>query len=80
MHMVVIPEHQTHLKQFMEGKAYVVANLSKEVYEEDSYVNKVGAHRFRYPVKNRPFYISINIMDNIFHFCIIYGGLGPSVM
>jgi hypothetical protein len=40
-----------HLKQFMEGKAFVVANLSKEVDEEDSSVNKVGVHNFRYPIK-----------------------------
>jgi hypothetical protein len=35
----------------MEGKASVVANLSEEVDEEDSLVNKVGVHHFRYPVK-----------------------------
>jgi hypothetical protein len=29
--MVVIPEQQMHLKQFMEGKDFVVANLSEEV-------------------------------------------------
>jgi hypothetical protein len=34
--MVVIPEQQRHLKQFMEGKIFVVANLSEEVDEEDS--------------------------------------------
>jgi len=45
--MVVFPEQQRHLKQFMEGKAYVVANLSKEVNEEDSSVIKVGVHKFR---------------------------------
>jgi hypothetical protein len=52
---VVIPGQQMHLKQFMEGKAYVVSNLSKEVNEEDSSVKKVGVHSFRYPVKNPPF-------------------------
>jgi hypothetical protein len=31
--MVVFPEQQSHLKQFMEGKSFVVANLSKEVNE-----------------------------------------------
>ena len=45
--MVVIPEQQMHLKQFMEGKAYVVANISEEVNEEDSSINKVGVHNFR---------------------------------
>jgi hypothetical protein len=29
--MVVVLEQQMHLKQFMEGKAYVVANISEEV-------------------------------------------------
>ena len=55
--MVVIPEQQMHMKQFMEGKTYVVANLSEEVSEEDSSINKVGVHNFRYPVKKKPFYI-----------------------
>ena len=54
--MVTIPEQQMNLKQFMEGKASVVANLSEEVDEEDSYVNKVGVHNFRYPVK-KPLFI-----------------------
>jgi hypothetical protein len=35
----------------MEGKYFIVSNLSEEVNEEDSYVNKVGVHNFRYPVK-----------------------------
>jgi hypothetical protein len=78
--MVVIPEQHMHLKQFMEEKYYVVANLSKEVNEEDSSINKVGVHNFRYPVKNPPFYISVNIMDKIAHCCLINGGSGPSVM
>jgi hypothetical protein len=78
--MVVIPEQQKHLKQFMEGKYFIVANLSEEVDEEDSSVNKVGVHNFRYPVKNPPFYISVNIMDKIAHCCLIDGGSGPSVM
>jgi hypothetical protein len=78
--MVVILEQQMHLKQFMEGKASVVANLSEEVDEEYSYVNKVGVHKFRYPVKKSPFYISLNIMDKIAHCCLIDGGSGPSVM
>jgi hypothetical protein len=78
--MVVVPEQRRHLKQFMEGKAYVVANLSEEVNEEDSFVNKVGVHNFRYPVKNPPFYIFVKIMDKIAHCCLIDGGSGPSVM
>jgi hypothetical protein len=64
----------------MEGKGYIVANFSKEVNEEDSLVNKVGVHNFRYLVKNPPFYISIKIMDKIFHCFLIDGGSGPSVM
>jgi hypothetical protein len=68
--MVVIPEQQMHLNQFMEGKYFVVANI----FEEDSSVNKVVVHNFRYPVKNPPFYISINIMDKISHCCLIDGG------
>jgi hypothetical protein len=55
--MVVIPEQQMHLKQFMEGKASVVANLFEEVDEEDSSVNKVGVHNFRYPVKKKTLFI-----------------------
>jgi hypothetical protein len=50
--MVVIPEQQRHIKQFMEGKSFVVANLYEEVDEDDSSINKVGVHNFRYPVKN----------------------------
>jgi hypothetical protein len=53
--MVVIPEQERHLKQFMEGKASIVANLSEEVNEEDSSINKVGVHNFRYTVKIPPF-------------------------
>jgi hypothetical protein len=53
--MVVVPEQQRYLKQFMEGKAFVVANLSKEVNKEHSSVNKVGAHNFRYPINKSPF-------------------------
>jgi hypothetical protein len=53
--MVSIPEQQMHLKQFMEGKASVVANLSKEIDKDDSSVNKLGVHNFRHPVKNPPF-------------------------
>jgi ribonuclease HI len=78
--MVVNPEQQKHLKQFMEGKYYVVSHLSEEVDEEDSFVDKVGAHNFRYPIKNPPFYISVNIMDKIAHCCLINDGSGPSAL
>jgi hypothetical protein len=78
--MVVIPEQQIHLKQFMEGNDSLVANLSEGVNQEDSYVNKVGVHNFRYPIKKTPFYISTKIMDKITHCCLIDGGSGPSVM
>jgi hypothetical protein len=78
--MVVIPEQRMHLKHFMEEKASIVANISEEVSEEDSFVNKVGVHNFRYPIKNIPFYISVKIMDKITHCCLIDGGSGPSVM
>jgi ribonuclease HI len=78
--MVVIPEQQRHLKKIMEGKDFVVSNLSEEVNEENSSINKVGVHKFRYHVKNPPFYISIKIMDKIAHCCLIDDGSGPSVM
>jgi hypothetical protein len=64
----------------MEIKASVVANLYEEVNKEDSSVNKVGVHNFRYPVKNSPFYIYVNIMDKIVHCFLIDDGSGPSVM
>jgi hypothetical protein len=63
------------MKQFMEGKASVVSNLSEEANKEDLSVNKVGVHKFRYPVKNSPFYIYIKIMDKIAHCCLIDGVL-----
>jgi hypothetical protein len=55
--MVVVPEKQKHLKNFMEGKSPIVANLSKEVDEEDSTVNKVGVHNFRHPLKKKPLFL-----------------------
>jgi hypothetical protein len=64
----------------MEGKDFVVANLYEDLDEENSSVNKVGVHNFRHPMKNSPFYISVNIMDKIAHCCLIHGGSGPSVM
>jgi hypothetical protein len=78
--MVVIPEQQRQLQQFMEGKDFVVSNLSGEVNEEDSNVNKVGLHNFTYLVKSPPFYIYVKTMDKMVHCCLIDGGLGSSVM
>jgi hypothetical protein len=78
--MVSIPEQQKHLKDFMEGKTSTVANLSEEVDEEDSTVNKVGVNNFRDSVKNPPFFISINIIDKLAHCCLIDDGSGPSAM
>jgi hypothetical protein len=65
--MVSIPEKQKHLKNFMEEKSSIVANLFEEVDEEDSTVNKVGVHNFRHFVKNPPF----------FYFCKYYGQNSP---
>jgi hypothetical protein len=78
--MVFIPEQQMHLKQFMEGKDFIVGKLSEEVNEEDLSVNKVGVHNFRYSIKKTPFYILVKIMDKIAHCCLIDGRSGPSVM
>jgi hypothetical protein len=64
----------------MEGKYFVVSYISEEVNEEDSSVNKVGVHNFRYPAKNPPFYVYVNIVDKIAHCCLIDGGSGPSVI
>jgi hypothetical protein len=54
MDMVVVPEQEKHIKNFMEGKESTIANLSKEAKEEDSTVNKIGVNNFRHPVKNHP--------------------------
>jgi hypothetical protein len=78
--MVVVPEQQMHLKQFMEGKSSVVSNVFEEVDKEDYFVNKLDVHNFRHPVKNPPFYISIKIMDKIAHCCLIDGDSGQSIM
>ena len=53
--MVVVPEQQKHLKNFMEGKNYTIANISEDLDEEDSTVNKVGVNNFRHSVKNPSF-------------------------
>jgi hypothetical protein len=71
--MVVMLEQKNQLKNFMEGKYSIVANLSKEVDEEDLFVNKVG-------VKKSPFYIFVKIVDNISHCYLIDGDSSPSVM
>jgi hypothetical protein len=44
-----------HLKQLVEGKDFIVANLFEVVDEEDYSVNKVGVHNFRYPIKKNLF-------------------------
>jgi hypothetical protein len=63
--MVFIREQHKHLKEFMEGKIYTIANLFEESKEEDSIVNKIGVNNFMNPVKKSPFYISVKIMDKI---------------
>jgi hypothetical protein len=78
--MIVIPKKQKNLKNFMEGKYSTTANLSEEVKEEDSIVNKVSVNNFRHLVKNLPFFISVNIMDKIAYCFLIDGCSGPSVM
>jgi hypothetical protein len=80
MDMVFVPEQHKHLKKFMEGKASVIANLSEEIDDEDQSINKLGVHKFRFPIKNPPFYISVKIMDKISHCCLINDGSGPSLM
>jgi ribonuclease HI len=78
--MVVVPEQQKHLRNFMEGKASTIANLCEETKEEDPTVNKIGVNNFRHLVKNPPFFIFVKIMDKIAHFFLINGGSSPSVM
>jgi hypothetical protein len=78
--MVVVPEKQKHLEFFMEGKDSIVANLSEEVDEEDSTINKVGVHKFRHFVKTLRFFISVKIMEKIAYCCLIDNGSGPNVM
>jgi hypothetical protein len=48
--------------------------------EEEYIVNEVGVNKFRHPVKNPPFFISVKIMDKIAHCFLIDGGSDPSVM
>jgi hypothetical protein len=64
--MVVVPEQQKHLKQFMEGKASIVSKLFKEVDEEELSINKVGVNNFRHPVTPPP-------PPPLLYFCKYYG-------
>jgi hypothetical protein len=78
--MVSVPEHQEHLKDFMEGETSTVASLTKEQDEDELYINKLGVYNPRNYVKNPPFYVSVKIMDKITHCCLIDGGFDPNVM
>jgi hypothetical protein len=78
--MVVIPEQQKHLRNFMEVKTSTIANIFEEEKEEDPIVNKIGVNNFRHLVKNPPFFIFVKIMDNIAHCCLIDGSSGPRLM
>jgi hypothetical protein len=49
--MVVVPEQQKHLKNFMEGKISTITKLFEESKEEESTVNKRGINNFKNPVK-----------------------------
>jgi hypothetical protein len=51
----------------MEGKDSIVDNLSEEVDEEHSTVNKVDVHNFRHPVK----------IPTLFYFYKHYGKNSP---
>jgi hypothetical protein len=35
----------------MEGKDFIVSNLYEEAYEDNLFINKVGVHKFRHPIK-----------------------------
>jgi hypothetical protein len=63
----------------MEGKYSTIANISKDLKEEDSIVNKVGVNNVRHPIKKPLFFISIKIMEKIAHCCLIDDVSGPSV-
>jgi hypothetical protein len=78
--MVVIPEQKKHLRNFMEGRASTIANLSEEEKEEDPTVNNIGVNNFRHPVKNPQFFISVKIMDKIAHCFLIDSSSGLSVI
>jgi len=64
----------------MEGKNSTIAGLFEESNKEELYIQKVVVYSPRSYVKNPPFYVSVKIMDNISHYCLIDGGSGPNVM
>jgi hypothetical protein len=78
--MVTQPEQQQHLKNYMEGKTSPIASISEKTYGDEADVNKICVNKFRNPVKNHPFYISVKIVDMIAHCCLINGGFGHNVM
>ena len=48
--MVVIPEQQMHLKQFMEGKDFVVANIYEDKARVDAWILvNILLRMFRFP-------------------------------
>ena len=72
--MVIVPEQQQHLRDFMEGKTSNIANLTEYHNEEESHVNMICVNKFRGSVNYPPFYIYINILDRISHCCLINFG------
>ena len=44
------------------------------------YINKFCVYNTRNYVKNPPFHVSMKIIDNIAHCCLIDGGYGPNDM
>jgi hypothetical protein len=57
--MVIAPEQQQHLKNYMEGKTSPIASISKKLNGDESHVNRIGVNNFRNSVKNSPFHISV---------------------
>jgi len=45
--MVIVPEQQKHLKDFMEGKASIISGLTEQQNEEEMYINKLGVYNNR---------------------------------
>jgi hypothetical protein len=78
--MFTIPEHQKHLKIFMEGKTSIVANLTENSNVDESNVNIIGVNSFRNPIKNHPFYIYVKNIEKISHCFLLDGGFCMSVM
>jgi hypothetical protein len=62
--MVTVPEQQQHLKNFMEGKTSIVANLTENSDGDESNVNRIGVNNFRNPVKKK---------NPFLYFCKNYG-------